>query len=63
MARTARRRMLVGMHVMIDLCRAADGRLAGVVHRPDGGRDPFLGVLDLLRVLEEIELSDPEDEE
>jgi hypothetical protein len=55
--------MLVGMHVMIDLSRAADGRLAGVVHRPDGARDPFLGVLDLLRVLEEIEQTDPEDAE
>ena len=55
--------MLGWMHVMIDLCRADDGRLAGVVHRPDGGRDPFLGVLDLLRALEEIELNDPEDAE
>lgn len=55
--------MLRGMHVLIDLRRAADGRLAGVVQRPDGGRDPFLGVLDLLRVLEEIELTDPEDPE
>ena len=55
--------MLGGMHVLIDLCRATDGRLAGVVHRPDGARDPFLGVLDLLRVLEGIELTDPEDAE
>lgn len=53
--------MLSTVHVLIDLRRAADGRLAGVVQRPDGGRDPFVGVLDLLRVLEEIELSDPDD--
>ena len=40
------------MRLMIDLFRAADGRLEGVVHTPDVGRTEFAGVLDLLRVLE-----------
>ena len=40
------------MRLMIDLFRAADGRLEGVVHTPDVGHTEFAGVLDLLRVLE-----------
>jgi hypothetical protein len=44
---------------MIDLFRAADGRLEGVVHTPDVGHTEFAGVLDLLRVLEGIDLRAP----
>jgi hypothetical protein len=46
---------------MIDLFRAADGRLEGVVHAPDVGDTAFAGVLDLLRVLEGIDLRAPAD--
>jgi hypothetical protein len=46
---------------MIDLFRAADGRLEGVVHTPDVGHTEFAGVLDLLRVLEGIDLHAPGD--
>jgi hypothetical protein len=49
------------MRLMIDLYRAADGRLEGIVHTPDVGRTAFAGVLDLLRVLEEIDLCAPAD--
>jgi hypothetical protein len=44
------------MRLMIDLYRAADGRLEGVVHTPGVGHTAFAGVLDLLRVLEGIDL-------
>ena len=47
------------MRLMIDVFRAADGRLEGVVHTPDVGRTAFAGVLDLLRVLEGIDLCAP----
>ena len=47
------------MRLMIDLFRAADGRLEGVVHAPDVGHTEFAGVLDLLRVLEGIDLCAP----
>ena len=47
------------MRLMIDLFRAADGRLEGVVHTPDVGDTEFAGVLDLLRVLEGIDLRAP----
>jgi hypothetical protein len=49
------------MRLMIDLFRAADGRLEGVVHTPDVGHTEFAGVLDLLRVLEGIDLHAPGD--
>ena len=49
------------MRLMIDLYRADDGRLEGVVHTPDVGHSEFAGVLDLLRVLEEIDLCAPAD--
>jgi hypothetical protein len=49
------------MRLMIDLYRAADGRLEGVVHTPDVGHTEFAGVLDLLRVLEGIDLCAPAD--
>jgi hypothetical protein len=49
------------MRLMIDLYRAADGRLEGVVHTPDVSRTAFAGVLDLLRVLEGIDLCAPAD--
>jgi len=49
------------MRLMIDLYRAADGRLEGIVHTPDVGHSEFAGVLDLLRVLEEIDLCAPAD--
>jgi hypothetical protein len=45
------------MRVTLDLFRAADGRLEGVVHSPCGGGGAFLSVLDLLRVLEGLELA------
>ena len=49
------------MRVLLELFRSADGRLEGVVHAP-GTRDAaFTGVLDLLRVLEEIDLGRPVD--
>jgi hypothetical protein len=44
------------MRLLIDLFRAADGRLEGVVHAPGAGGTAFAGILDLLRVLEEIDL-------
>jgi hypothetical protein len=47
------------MRVSIDLFRAADGRLEGVVHAPGTGAAAFAGVLDLLRVLEGIDLCRP----
>ena len=47
------------MRLMIDLVRAADGRLEGVVHTPDVGSTAFAGVLDLLRVLEGMDLCAP----
>ena len=47
------------MRLLIDLFRTADGRLEGVVHAPDAGAAAFAGVLDLLRVLEEIDLAAP----
>jgi hypothetical protein len=47
------------MRVLIDLFRAADGRLEGVVHAPGVGAAAFMGVLDLLRVLEGIDLCRP----
>jgi hypothetical protein len=49
------------MRLVIDLVRAADGRLEGVVHTPDVGSTAFDGVLDLLRVLEGIDLHAPGD--
>ena len=49
------------MRLMIDLFRAADGRLEGVVHAPEVGDTEFAGVLDLLRVLEGIDLCAPAD--
>ena len=44
------------MRVLIDVRRGPDGRLEGVVHLPDGHRDRFDGLLELLRVLEGIDL-------
>ena len=44
------------MRLLIDLVRTADGRLEGVVHPPGADATAFTGVLDLLRVLEEIDL-------
>jgi hypothetical protein len=45
------------MRVLIDVRRGPDGRLEGVVHLPDGHRDRFDGLLELLRVLEGIDLA------
>ena len=47
------------MRLLIDLVRTADGRLEGVVHPPGADATAFTGVLDLLRVLEEIDLAAP----
>ena len=49
------------MRLMIDLYRAADGRLEGIVHTPGADHTAFAGVLDLLRVLEGIDLCAPSD--
>jgi hypothetical protein len=48
------------MRLLLDLFRAADGRLEGVVHTPGAGSAAFAGVLDLLRVLEGIDLCAPD---
>jgi hypothetical protein len=49
------------VRLLIDLVRTPDGRLEGVVHPPGAGATAFTGVLDLLRVLEEIDLArDPD---
>ena len=47
------------MRVTLDLFRAADGRLEGVVHAPGDTGGTFAGLLDLLRVLEGLDLSRP----
>ena len=47
------------MRLLIDLVRTIDGRLEGVVHPLGAGATAFTGVLDLLRVLEEIDLAAP----
>lgn len=47
------------MRLLIDLVRTPDGRLEGVVHPPGADATAFAGVLDLLRVLEEIDLAVP----
>ena len=49
------------MRLLIDLVRTVDGRLEGVVHPPGAAATAFTGVLDLLRVLEEIDLTAPDD--
>ena len=49
------------MRLLIDLVRAADGHLEGIVHAPGAGSAAFAGVLDLLRVLEGIDLCTPGD--
>lgn len=45
------------MRVTLELFRAADGRLEGIVHTPGRGGGAFAGVLDLLRVLEGLDLT------
>ena len=45
------------MRVLIDVHRGPDGRLEGVVQMPDGHRDRFDGLLELLRLLEGIDLA------
>jgi hypothetical protein len=47
------------VRLLIDLVRTVDGRLEGVVHPPGADATAFTGVLDLLRVLEEIDLAAP----
>jgi hypothetical protein len=47
------------VRLLIDLVRTTDGRLEGVVHPPGADATAFTGVLDLLRVLEEIDLAAP----
>jgi hypothetical protein len=49
------------MRVIVEMYREAGGRLTGAVHRPDGSRDAFASTLDLLRVLEALDLSRPDD--
>jgi hypothetical protein len=45
------------MRVTIDLYRADDGRLEGDVCAPDGCGGRFVSVLDLLRILEDLDLT------
>lgn len=47
------------MRVTLDLYRADDGRLEGVVHVPGDTGGAFAGLLDLVRVLEGLDLSRP----
>lgn len=46
------------MHLTVELLRTADGRLEGTVITDEGGERRFEGVLDLLRILEELEPPD-----
>ena len=48
------------MHLTVELLRTADGRLEGTVATDWGWERSFSGTLDLLRILEELELS-PDD--
>lgn len=43
--------------MVVEVFREADGRLQGVLELADGRRDAFVSTLDLLRVLENLELS------
>jgi hypothetical protein len=43
------------MYLTLELLRAADGRLEGIVTTEFGGERRFSGTLDLLRILEELE--------
>jgi len=51
--------MVVGVRVILEVFREADGRLEGHVQLPDGHGDSFTSTLDLLRVLAELDLSRP----
>ena len=44
--------------MVVEVFREADGRLQGVLELADGRRDAFVSTLDLLRVLENLELSE-----
>jgi hypothetical protein len=50
------------MRVTLDLFRAEDGRLEGTVHAPGEAGGPFASLLDLLRVLDDLDLSRPRTE-
>jgi hypothetical protein len=43
------------MYLTLELLRAADGRLEGVVTTESGRAEPFSGTLDLLRILENLQ--------
>ena len=43
------------MHLRVELLRAVDGRLEGVVTTESGRQQRFSGTLELLRILEELE--------
>jgi hypothetical protein len=43
------------VHLTVELLRAVDGRLEGVVTTESGRQQRFSGTLDLLRILEELE--------
>jgi hypothetical protein len=47
------------VYLTLELLRAADGRLEGIVTTESGGEQRFSGTLDLLRILEELEPPDP----
>ncbi|MDT7554641.1 MAG: hypothetical protein QOI16_3177 [Pseudonocardiales bacterium] len=47
------------MYLTLELLRAADGRLEGIVTTESGREQRFSGTLDLLRILEELEPPDP----
>jgi hypothetical protein len=43
------------LYLTLELLRAADGRLEGIVTTESGRERRFSGTLDLLRILEELE--------
>jgi hypothetical protein len=43
------------VHLRVELLRAVDGRLEGVVTTESGRQQRFSGTLELLRILEELE--------
>jgi hypothetical protein len=46
------------VYLTLELLRAADGRLEGIVTTESGREQRFSGTLDLLRILEELEPPD-----
>jgi hypothetical protein len=49
------------MRLTVDLIRTADGRLEGTVITESDREQAFSGTLELLRVLEDLQLEQPDD--